>query len=179
MLIIDKLAEEHYHHDSGGKVVEDSRHEECAECNDPEERTLVAGGDTVSDDTETSVNIHKLHDSHGSDKEEQSLRNVAEMLYDIYIKDVLKSLMAYRFARKFGVLGKEFLKMLSGRGMLVPNLVKKWTLSIENPPLIEGYDLDRKLSEARGEGCLLFTRGKEPFFSEKIKIDENSGRAIY
>ena len=70
-MVADQLAQNHDHHDAGGKVVEDGREEECHKGNAPQQDTLGVGVHHLSDEIKASILIHKFYYSHRTHQEEE------------------------------------------------------------------------------------------------------------
>ena len=69
----DQFAQQRYHDDGSGQVVQRGGQEEGQEADDPQQVHALARLDPVSDDLETFVGIDEFDDGHGAEQEEQNL----------------------------------------------------------------------------------------------------------
>ena len=81
-MVGDELSENHDHHDTGGKIVEDGREEEGKDSDTPEERTLRLGLHHLANPVESAVLVNDFHDGHRTHQEEECCSGIAQMFLD-------------------------------------------------------------------------------------------------
>ena len=78
-MILYQFSEKRNHNDGGGQVVENGRHEECENSDNPQQGFFICLGDFTRYHLKTIVAVNQFNNGHGSHEEKQNAGYVTEM----------------------------------------------------------------------------------------------------